>query len=320
MERDGAEVIYYLPKDTAGALPGPVGAVENLSLLLSKFAPFVQEKGTPKTSVAVLRKAGFRPEIRPEAREAYMAYFRTYREMLKTVGARTVYLTSKSRLIVGLGNESVYETSITLLRNYGVPYIPGSALKGVTKAYAIEMLAEILVSAGHCGDFFKCAGKVQEWLNGGELERFPESVKVRGTSRHVREFLRIFTGDTQGGEINLRDVAGKLVAMFGTTDREGDVVFFDALPENPNSIRLEFDIMNPHYGPYYSKGQPPGDWYDPVPVLFLTVRKGARFLFAVGRSSKAEKDLSEEALKLLKLALREHGVGAKTSLGYGRFG
>ncbi len=31
---------------------------------------------------------------------------------------------TKSRLVVGLGDESVYETSIRLHRNYGVPYIP----------------------------------------------------------------------------------------------------------------------------------------------------------------------------------------------------
>jgi len=40
------------------------------------------------------------------------------------------------RLLIGLGGESVYETSITLHRNYSVPIIPGSAVKGITRAYA----------------------------------------------------------------------------------------------------------------------------------------------------------------------------------------
>ncbi len=42
------------------------------------------------------------------------------------------------RLIVGLGNESVYETSITLHHIYGIPYIPASAIKGMTRNYVIN--------------------------------------------------------------------------------------------------------------------------------------------------------------------------------------
>lgn len=42
------------------------------------------------------------------------------------------------RLIVGLGNESVYETSLTLHHLYGIPYIPASAIKGVTRNYVIN--------------------------------------------------------------------------------------------------------------------------------------------------------------------------------------
>ncbi|WP_206752025.1 type III-B CRISPR module RAMP protein Cmr6 [Rhodothermus marinus] len=45
-------------------------------------------------------------------------------------------LCAASRVIVGLGAESVLETSIRLHRIYGFPIIPGSALKGVTRAYA----------------------------------------------------------------------------------------------------------------------------------------------------------------------------------------
>jgi CRISPR-associated protein Cmr6 len=46
------------------------------------------------------------------------------------------------RLIVGLGAESVLETSITLHRTYGVPYLPGSALKGLAAAAAHRQLAD----------------------------------------------------------------------------------------------------------------------------------------------------------------------------------
>ena len=43
---------------------------------------------------------------------------------------------AKGRIAIGLGDESVLETSVTLHRTYGVPYLPGSALKGLAASYA----------------------------------------------------------------------------------------------------------------------------------------------------------------------------------------
>jgi CRISPR-associated protein Cmr6 len=40
------------------------------------------------------------------------------------------------RFVVGLGRASVLETGMTLHRLYGIPIIPGSALKGLARAYA----------------------------------------------------------------------------------------------------------------------------------------------------------------------------------------
>lgn len=39
------------------------------------------------------------------------------------------------RLFIGTGTEHVLETNLSLSRPYGMPYIPGSALKGITRAY-----------------------------------------------------------------------------------------------------------------------------------------------------------------------------------------
>jgi len=38
-------------------------------------------------------------------------------------------------MVMGLGGETVLETDLTLHYLYGIPYIPGSALKGLTRAY-----------------------------------------------------------------------------------------------------------------------------------------------------------------------------------------
>lgn len=49
-------------------------------------------------------------------------------------------LSNDWRMVVGLGNESIYDTSITLHYIYGFPYIPGSAVKGVTRNWVITEL------------------------------------------------------------------------------------------------------------------------------------------------------------------------------------
>ena len=41
----------------------------------------------------------------------------------------------RGRWIIGLGQETALETGITLHHIYAIPYIPGSALKGMTRAY-----------------------------------------------------------------------------------------------------------------------------------------------------------------------------------------
>ena len=47
-----------------------------------------------------------------------------------------------SRMIVGLGGESVWENAISIHRIYGVPFIPGSALKGLAATYARKFLKD----------------------------------------------------------------------------------------------------------------------------------------------------------------------------------
>src|SRR5207302_10163433 len=62
--------------------------------------------------------------------------------LLDDQGAKKRIAHVKGRMIIGLGDESVLETAITLHRTYGVPYIPGSALKGLAAAYVRQRLGE----------------------------------------------------------------------------------------------------------------------------------------------------------------------------------
>jgi len=74
----------------------------------------------------------------------YRRFFQRWRAAVERLEPRTRIgeLTVLSRMVVGLGGESILDTSITLHRTYGVPYIPGSALKGLTAAAAHKNLED----------------------------------------------------------------------------------------------------------------------------------------------------------------------------------
>lgn len=61
----------------------------------------------------------------------YEQFYKRWEEGLKKLKAVKKPVPVQGRMAVGLGDESVLETSVTLHRTYGVPYIPGSALKGL---------------------------------------------------------------------------------------------------------------------------------------------------------------------------------------------
>lgn len=49
---------------------------------------------------------------------------------------------ARGRLVVGLGTQSARETNIALLGTWGVPFVPGSALKGLASAAAHKLSSE----------------------------------------------------------------------------------------------------------------------------------------------------------------------------------
>ena len=107
---------------------------------------------------------------------------------------------------------------------------------------------------------------------------------------------------------------GKLeefIPLFGEEER-GKIVFFDAFSTTKPKIKI--DIMNPHYGHYYNEGKAPTDDKNPIPINFLTVENTA-FQFLIGFKDEIDKSF----IKLFREALTEHGIGAKTAVGYGYF-
>ena len=76
------------------------------------------------------------------APQDYACWFEGWRQALEDYGAECREATAQGRMAIGLGEESVLETAVALHHTYGVPYIPGSALKGLAASFARQQLGD----------------------------------------------------------------------------------------------------------------------------------------------------------------------------------
>lgn len=112
--------------------------------------------------------------------------------------------------------------------------------------------------------------------------------------------------------------------LFGVTDDSGHIRFHDAwiLPASltTNGQGLLLDVMTPHHPNYYVSDDPkaPSDFDDPNPVAYLSVSGTFYIVVECDVAGEEGKKWAALALDLLVAALREWGIGGKTSSGYGR--
>lgn len=183
-----------------------------------------------------------------------------------------------SPMIVGIGESHYTEVGMKFDHNLGLPYIPSSTIKGISRL--LFLLSEL---------------------------------EEKNT-----EFEKLNKIDDSEFEYN--------AACYGTQKVKGNIIFLDAYPSDIPNIRL--DIMNPHYPKYYQKVQKiPKENDNPVPIVFKVVEKGAKFVFRVLvnkqklRQKFNDADLENLLNKICSTLQKvlEEGIGAKNSLGYGRF-
>ncbi len=191
-----------------------------------------------------------------------------------------------SRLLVGHGNAAATDVGLTIHHTWGVPVIPGSALAGVTAHYVATEL-------------------------GAEHDPEPLRHELRGPKYDDNGVVIGPPGELYGRLFGVPEIAGQ------GAGRRGELVFCDALYVGGQpSLGLELDVLTVHQSDYYASAgkDPPTDHCDPIPVSFLTVGRSVQFLLAI----EGPMALAELAMRLLLDALERHGVGGKTSVGYGR--
>jgi CRISPR-associated protein Cmr6 len=258
------------------ALASRRGQGQHPGLLLQRFlsASATGEDGNPEEKRDLLN-AAIAAAGSADLRTLYQAAFERWQKSLPGLTTANDFA-SAGRLIVGLGSENVLETGIRLHHTYGLPVIPGSALKGLAAHYCHEVW-----------------GRLSPGDAPAESKRFRRDGEATDFKYHQ--------------------------LLFGATEDTGCITFHDAWlkPDSRNPLRM--DVMTPHHPKWIDGSKAPTDFDSPNPVPFVSVH--GTFHIAVtwnGPGATQASDWTNLAFNLLAEALKEWGVGGKTSSGYGR--
>ncbi len=293
-----ADYTYLVPTDTKRVLQQRSDVCLNMGLVLARYIPHEairnddlyddRGKATGKVRTEWLIDT-LQRFTRSNLSDLLNANFERWIALTTTTHAPFFEMRAMGRVIIGLGGKGPLEFGITLHAVTGLPYIPGSALKGVCRSYALLSIAETLGVK----------------IDTAELSELDETL-LKG--KHDTALAKA---------IHYRQV-------FGSQDEAGGCVFYDGiLSDIPMEMPIfTLEVMTPHYGDYYTTngGKSPDDGGDPKPVNFLTVTEGVKFAFAIGKRTHFANDATvKQARRWLRDGLQELGIGAKTASGYGVF-
>ncbi|MHB1573446.1 MAG: type III-B CRISPR module RAMP protein Cmr6 [Acidithiobacillus sp.] len=208
---------------------------------------------------------------------------------------------SSAPFTTGLGNEHPLENGFAFLNPYGLPYLPGSGIKGVLRQSVREL------ARGEWGD-------TQGWSD---------------------EKVYTITVGKETVQLSIID------ALFGLESGDGDTLhvrgalsFWDVIPQI-RGHELLVEIMTPHQSHYYQQSSDrragesmsPHDSGLPNPITFLTVPPRSDFTFWMDcdttRLQAIAPDLVQNGCwrEVMQTALAHAfewlGFGAKTAVGYG---
>jgi CRISPR-associated protein Cmr6 len=261
---------------------------------------------------------------------------------------------STAPLSTGLGMEHPLENGHAFLDPYGLPYLPGSSVKGVLRRAAEELALHEEPGSGWtiAAVWWLLGFDVKSGFFTSDSENDAEAVREE-RQRWRQRFLSRGAGTDDGlpeAFMELIPLAAderdryreEPVALLTRLQQDaglrnsihnrGSLELWDVLPVLPRDHQdLHIEIMNPHYRHYYQGDQPPGDWGDPNPVLYLALPAGTEHRFVVrlgpvGRLpswfTEADPESGEPRWKRLVATAFAHaftwlGFGAKTSQGFG---
>ncbi|WP_322922835.1 type III-B CRISPR module RAMP protein Cmr6 [Paenibacillus campi] len=211
----------------------------------------------------------------------YEHFFNKYYQALKSSGSEPFTVRTASPLLVNFGIGGALETGIALHRIYGVPYLPGSALKGLTAHYAHQVLG--------------VSGKNSSWQMGGE------------------DHTALFGTTSEAGYVQFHDA----LILPASVNHCLHLDVMTPHHQNYNGMMIEpekgYDAQKEYSAPR--------DDDSPLPIHFLHIKGCFNIILSGDDSVSDSQIMQQWlmiAQKLLLAALQQEGIGAKTSTGYGR--
>ncbi len=246
-----------------------------------------------------------------------LASYWTRRRIIPYTGDLT--LTLSSPLAIGMGNSLPLDIpGITLHRNYGFPYIPGSAVRGMVR-YVVSMVKKYRVSGKDKETF----SMVERLLFGNYYENELKPSKTRG----VVHFLSVVPEkDQEDYRLLEPDIINNHHQKYYT----GDSPPVDTDNPNPvNFIRVKAGTKMHFAWQVEPEGEVRSRWdylcqqekvqldINEAVVTFFDTIAGAYDVDSVDDEG-FYKDINRGIEILIKITGSLYGFGAKTRVGYGR--
>jgi CRISPR-associated protein Cmr6 len=286
-----------------------VGTPDHVALAYDAWAPVEGNEGKvrsekPNNETESPRDTWFKKLESIQVHADYEHAFKRWKASFSATGDRLAELTLASRLLIGHGNASAIDVGLTVHYTWGVPLIPGSALKGLVSHYVDATYGPT------------DPGK-KPWEQQDDERTRADYQGVTWNRRRIERgpgaiYRALFGAPDAREDATMRDHG------FEAGSAAGLVTFHDALyvPGSiPDNKPFAADVLTVHQKGYYdSSGQSaPNDYDSPSPVAFLTVQPKCRLLLALSGPI----EWTDLAGQLLADALKSWGVGGKTAAGYG---
>jgi CRISPR-associated protein Cmr6 len=268
-----------------------------------------KEKSQPgRRDLFIAAVEALRTDVRGSAADLYRPFYERW-QRLTSAGhtppgrvRREAVVTAVERILLHPATgATVTQSGLLLHHTYGVPYLPGSALKGIARAYLASRFGHYPTLSA---DLF---GTMQ-----GEEEESDDTEKEEGQTNNEPE------EQLSGGYFDFYDA-------LWVPEPPDSAHLVEHTPASPFSP-LALDIVNPHHSRYNEPGagprQEPHGLWAPVPVPTLSIAPGTKFRVVL-ESDSGPGGLLEQWLdwlmdQVMLPALATEGIGAKTSAGYGR--
>jgi len=323
------EIIMPLLHETQTVIGNKLEHCDSRSLALDRFADPTL-KGDERREF-FRRSIGKRSE--PHKRDAWREFLRTG---LGLKPDDLLFAQLQVRLMVNMAGGVMENAGLCLDRLTGIPYIPGSAVKGCARRMAIQELYGSGAGFQPASDPEDLAAKSRRWddcaqrlvtiarvFGWADQDWKPGSDFAYACGKADWEEIRARTVKLLfGANPNWKKPTGNQPLWKALPNFAGTVQFLPAYPFSAPSPDLELDVVTVHHREYYS-GNPQfataPDIEEPVPVVFPTVAPGHVFTFVVLPGRRCDETLLTAAKNWLKQGLETFGLGAKVAAGYGWF-